>query len=49
VKQNERPGVGNEHLFFRDSSASVCARMMLAFAVHVSQRTGKKKKQKQEE
>ena len=35
--------------FFHDSSASVCARMMLALAVHVSQRTEKKKKQKRGE
>ena len=43
--------MGHENLFFffHDSSASVCARMMLALAVHVSQRTEKKKKQKRGE
>ena len=44
------PGWGMKILFFfHDSSASVCARMMLALAVHVSQRTEKKKKQKRVE
>ena len=44
--------MGHENLFFlHDSSASVCARMILALAVHVhvSQRTEKKKKQKRGE
>ena len=45
--------MGHENLFFsfliHDPSASVCARMMLALAVHVSQRTEKKKKQSRSE
>jgi hypothetical protein len=32
------PGWGMKTYFFHDPGASVCARMMLAFAVHVSQR-----------
>ena len=50
--ENERSEVGHENLcffFFHDPSASVCARMMLALAVHVSQRTEKKKKQSRSE
>ncbi len=46
------PGWGMKKIFFfffHDSSASVCARVMLALAVHVSQRTEKKKKQKRGE
>jgi len=38
------PGWGmNTFFFFHDSIASVCARMMLALAVHVSQKDGEKK------